>query len=116
MIIRHPLQDITKFIQAYDQCNKRDRNKFINDHIDLFNNLDFVCKFCKRDASKYQRMPDKFKINKKLVNIVVAIDKIQFQFVPWSKINDDNFRTNLLNKYKILKLDNLNIRLIHREI
>jgi hypothetical protein len=41
LIIRHPLQDFNEFKKAYIMCPYIDRLKFVNKHIELFNNPDF---------------------------------------------------------------------------
>jgi hypothetical protein len=99
MIIRHPLQDIKEFIQAYDQCIGSDnRVRFINDHIDLFNNLEFVCKFCEKDGSRYQFMPDKFKSNMKLIKAVLSNNSHYYIHFPDRMKNNKKVLAILLFK------------------
>jgi hypothetical protein len=79
MIIRHPLQDINEFLRAFDEFYskythtytthaKTAIHKFIDDHIELFNNLGFVSKFCKYNPTCYSYIPAHFKSNKIIIN------------------------------------------------
>jgi hypothetical protein len=79
MIIRHPLQDINEFLRAFDEFYSKYTHtytthaktaiyKFIDDHIELFNNLGFVSKFCKYNPTCYSYIPAHFKSNKIIIN------------------------------------------------
>jgi hypothetical protein len=90
MIIRHPLQDIDEFSRVYnDLCMEyNDQVKFIRDHIELFNNLEFVIGFSKVYPTKYQYLPERFKSNKIILQSVIYNE--QFQYFPDKIKNDRN--------------------------
>jgi hypothetical protein len=81
-IIRHPLQDINEFRKAYTsqiydkQCEYTNDEYFIKKHIELFNSLDFVYKFCEctgiGSCCHINLIPDRFKKNKH-VSIIWAL-------------------------------------------
>jgi hypothetical protein len=90
MIIRHPLQNIDEFIRVYNNLRMEynDQVKFIRDHIDLFNNLEFVIWFIKVYPTKYQYLPERFKRNKIILKSVIYNE--QFQYFPDKIKNDRN--------------------------
>jgi hypothetical protein len=81
LIIRHPLQDINKFEPIYAiSILTMEQVKFVQDHIELFNNLDFVIRACKLGPENYQYIPDRYKSNLKLLKTLRHWS--QFEHIP----------------------------------
>jgi hypothetical protein len=81
LIIRHPLQDFNKFEPTYAiSILTMEQVKFVQDHIELFNNLDFVIRACKLGPENYQYIPDRYKSNLKLLKTLRHWS--QFEHIP----------------------------------
>ena len=92
-IIRHPLQDVNKFIKEIHKRFKIskcafDFAKFTRKHIELFNHLNFVIKFCYEYPSMYHLVPIRFKSNIKLLDTVLESDQAQFKNIPYVMKNN----------------------------
>jgi hypothetical protein len=81
LIIRHPLQDFNKFELTFTiSILTMEQVKFVQDHIELFNNLDFVIRACKLGPENYQYIPDRYKSNLKLLKTLRHWS--QFEHIP----------------------------------
>ena len=93
-IIRHHLRDVNEFIKVFDDyveigncsrwCNGGGccESKIIYKHIELFDNLDFIIRFCSVYWDTYHLMPIQFKCNKKLLKTVLIKDQNLIRYAP----------------------------------
>jgi hypothetical protein len=88
VIIRHPLQNFNNFIRAYHICHYIDRQKFMSEHIELFNNIDFVRRFCTYYPRYYQYIPIRFKSNKRVLHALLEYDQHMLKYAPDEAISN----------------------------